>query len=133
MNCALELHDSDIRSISLAGADLRVTFEPGYVHRSLGRPGIDAGIGYLQSVELVFANAQFSVSGAVCSGKVSDGFIEGDHVKHLNVVPLPLALAGGVLAELRFTSGAVLTVQASGVSCVTTGDAEPNFAEPYEG
>jgi hypothetical protein len=82
---------------------------------------------------MVFANATISESGGACSGTVSDGFIESEHFKHSNVVPLPLALVGEVSAEITFTSGGVLAVQASGASCVTTGDADPNFAEPYEG
>ena len=42
-----------------------------------------------------------------------------------------VALAGGVSAEITSASGAILNVQRSGVSSVTIGDANPDFAEPH--
>ena len=117
----------------MVGVDLRLTFAPAYVHRSLGRPGVDAGHGYLQPAELVFAEATYSESGGPCVGTVLEGIIETEHGRYSNLIPLPLAVSGKISAEITFSSGGVLKMACSGVSCIPTGDVDPTFVEPYEG
>ena len=131
MNSAIEFHDSDICAVRLSGSELRLVFNPAYVHRSAGRPGIDPGQGYLQPVEMVFSDAQSSEHGGECIGTISSGFVATELVEYANVIPLPIALSGQVSAEITFNSGAVMSVTGSGLSCVPTGDAR--FVEAYEG
>jgi hypothetical protein len=131
MNSAIELHDSDISAVRLSGSELRLVFNPAYVHRSAGRPGVDPGQGYLQPVELVFSDAQSSEHGGECIGTISSGFVANELVEYANVIPLPITLSGQVSAEITFNSGAVMRVTGSGLSCVSAGDAR--FLEAYEG
>lgn len=131
MNSALELHDSDVLELRWRGSELRVVFDHAYLHQSAGRPGIDAGSGYLQPGELVFLAARVSELGGACVGTVSDGYVADGPMTHSNVVPLPLAVDGPVEAAFTFTSGAVLTVTGGGVSWVPTGEAR--YLEAYEG
>ncbi len=131
MNSALELHDSDICAVRLSGSELRLVFKAAYVHRSTGRPGIDPGLGYLQPAEMVFTDAKFSEHGGDCMGTVSGGFVGNELVEHANVIPLPLTLSGQVSAEITFSSGAVIKISGTGLSCVQTGDAQ--YLEVYEG
>ncbi|MEO7107843.1 MAG: hypothetical protein ABIZ09_15820 [Rhodoferax sp.] len=131
MNSAIEFHDSDISAVRLSGSELRLVFNPAYVHRSAGRPGIDPGKGYLQPVEMVFSDAQSSERGGECIGTISSGFVATELVEYANVIPLPIALSGQVWAEITFNSGAVMRVTSTGFACVPTGDAR--YLEAYEG
>lgn len=131
MNSAIELHDSDIRELRRSGSELRVVFDPAYVHRSSGRPGTDPGEGFLQAGELVFVGGRATERGGACLGTLSDGFVAGRELKHSNVMPLPLALDGPVSAEFTFVSGAVLTVTGTSVCWIATGEAR--CLEAYEG
>jgi hypothetical protein len=131
MNSALELHDSYICAVRLSGSELHLVFDPGYVHRSDGRPGIDPGHGYLQTAVLVFTDAQSSELGSECLGTISSGFVANELVEYANVIPLPLTLTGRVSAEITFNSGAVIRVTGTGLSCVPTGAAR--YLEAYKG
>lgn len=131
MNSAIELHDSKIEAMRILGGDLHLVFCSAYVHRSAGRPGIDAGSGHVEPAEMVFAGASFSKSGGTCIGVVSDGSLSVENDKFENVIPLPLGLSGRVSAAIAFSSGSVLAVTATGVCYRTTGPAR--FLEAYEG
>ena len=131
MNNAIELHDSEISAVCLSDCELRVVFDPAYVHCSAGRPGVDPGLGYLQSAELVFTNAQLAQNGGDCTGTISGGFVANDLVEYANVIPLPLTLSGRISAEIIFNTGAVMKVTGSGLSCLLKGDAR--YLEAYEG
>jgi hypothetical protein len=131
MNSAIELHDSKIEAMRMSGGDLHLVFSSAYVHRSAGRPGIDAGSGHVEPAEMVFAGASFSESGGTCIGPVSDGSLSVENGKFENFIPLPLGLSGRVSATIAFSSGSVLAVTATGVSYQATGPAR--FVEAYEG
>jgi hypothetical protein len=130
MNAALEFHDSEVSLAAGADGTFRVLFSEAYIHRSLGRPGIDAGAGYIQPAELVFSVASWSEPTDSCVGDLSDGCLLIDG-KKLSLVPLPFSASGQVSAEFVFTSGASLSVSASSVVCACTG--EPRFVENYAG
>src|SRR5258708_25939873 len=99
MNSAIELHDSDVAAIRMSGGALHVVFESAYVHRSAGRPGTDAGSGYLQPAEMIFSDAQYSESAGPCTGAISDGEISTEVEKFDNMIPLPFSALGNVSAE----------------------------------
>lgn len=130
MNAALEFHDSDVEAIVGSGDCLLVVFSGAYVHRSAGRPGIDAGTGYVQPAELIFSGTLWSAPSSDCSGAISDGSLVVNGTS-MSLVPLPFSASGQVLVNLTFTSGATFTASASAVSCTCTG--EPRFVEVYEG
>jgi hypothetical protein len=52
-NAAVEIHDSTLESIE-THSEVLVAMLSAYVHRSSGRPGIDAGTGWSQTVRLRF-------------------------------------------------------------------------------
>jgi len=131
MNSAIELHDSEVTAVVRDGQSVRVEFGPAYVHRSTGRPGMDAGEGYLQAADLVFSGAASLDEEGTCRGTVSDGSVSVGEREFANVVPLPLVLVGEVSAALHFVSGGVLRIRAGEVSCVLRGSAR--YVEPYEG
>jgi len=127
MNHALEFHDSHVESMVESGKTLRIILTA-YVHRSDGRPGVDAGAGYTQPVELVFApvaagSLSLQHSGALCDGTlIANG-------QSMSLVPLPYSAAGHISLSLSFTSGATFSATATSVSCAATGEAQ--FVEHY--
>jgi hypothetical protein len=131
LKSALEFHDSDVVDIRQDGDALLLIFEPAYVHRSNGRPGVDAGSGFLQPAEIGFAAAQFTEKDGPCRGSISEGLITVSGKKFDSVLPLPYQATGKVTAEFTFESGAVLSITAGGVTCVSTGPAE--LVDGYEG
>ena len=114
-----------------AESTLHMIFEPAYVHRSNGRPGVDAGSGFLQPAEIVFTGAKFTEKDGPCKGAISEGMISVSGKKFDSVLPLPYEASGKVSAEFTFESGAVLSVTATGVSCASTGPAE--LVDGYDG
>jgi hypothetical protein len=132
MNTGVELHDSSVADVACADRQLRVVFQPAYVHQSDGIPGNDSGWAYLQPVEFVFSEAVFSEKGE-CRGAVSDGFVRSAEAEHLNLVPMPLDLSGSISAELQFVSGGILKVFARAFACTALGEPDPGFRERFEG
>jgi hypothetical protein len=47
MNTNIELHDSVVANIATLEGAAIVSFQPAYLHKSEGRPGFDAGSGWL--------------------------------------------------------------------------------------
>lgn len=128
MNSSLELHDSKVQVIEVDAGLLRIVFSSAYVHRSAGRPGIDAGAGYMQAAELAFSGATWVGVPEQCSGSISDGsvLVAG---QSLSLIPLPFSASGNISAEIVFVSGVVLSVSATSVVCSCFG--EPRFVENY--
>ncbi len=131
MKSALEFHDSDVVELRASETTLHMIFEPAYVHRSEGRPGVDAGSGFLQPAEIVFSGAKLTEKDGPCSGAISEGVITVSGKRFDSVLPLPFNQSGKASAEFTFESGAVLSVTATGVSCASTGPAV--LVDGYEG
>lgn len=132
MNTSVELHDSRVTDVVREGSGLRVVHRPAYVHRSEGRPGTDAGWGFLQVVQFRFQEAMHSAMGE-CLGDVANCTIAVGGAEYLNLVPMPLHSTGSVKACIELASWGILTVSADGFSCSATGDPDPNFKERYDG
>ena len=130
MNSAVELHDSEVNEIRLSGRGLHLTFPNAYVHKSNARPGIDAGDGYLQPVEMIFSEAQYTESNGLCSGVISEGTVSIGDEKFENMIPLPFDAKGNVSASISYASGGVLTIMASALSCTASGEAR--FVETFD-
>ena len=131
MKSAIEFHGSDVVELRQSGTTLQIIFEPAYVHRSEGRPGVDSGSGFLQPAEIVFAGAKFTEKDGPCTGALSEALISVSGKKFDSVFPLPHSATGNVSAEFNFESGAVLSVTATGVSCASTGPAV--LVDGYDG
>jgi hypothetical protein len=128
VNAALQFHDSDVKIINSSADVLRVTFSGAYVHRSTGRPGIDAGSGYIQPAELAFSRAEWSVLPPGCIDAISDGELVVNG-KSMSLVPLPFYASGEISVRLTFVSGASFFAKAESVSCKSLGDGR--FVETY--
>lgn len=128
MNRALELHDSRLRStnVDASGVHLQLI---GYVHQSDGRPGIDAGTGWLQGVELSVWGPGPDVM-RIHSSSITDGELRIDDNRYAGLVPLPLEQTGSVRLQLRL-EGWTLSLAGHRISVRTVGEAE--FVETFPG
>ena len=122
MNSALEFHDSKVGSVQVVGTSLRIMFARAYIHRSSGMPGVDSGDGFIQPVEMSFGGASFVGDLSLCMGALWNGSLSVSG-KELGLIPVPFNCFAPVLAELNFSSGALLTVEASSVSVTSVGEA----------
>jgi hypothetical protein len=52
MNREIEFHDSTLREIKLNEGDAILCFDEAYVHQSEGTPGLDAGTGWAQKINI---------------------------------------------------------------------------------
>jgi hypothetical protein len=129
MNSAIELHDSEVQSVEIADGVVRVFFSSAYVHCSTGKPGVDAGEGFSQSVEVVFSNAKCSGESAGFAGTVADGSVHVD-AACIGLLPLPCLIKGNISANFVLASGAELSITAGSLQCVPTGGR--TFIEAYE-
>lgn len=127
-NAALEFHDSEVGSVTTIGHELSVVFSAAYVHRSAGRPGLDAGKGYIAPLTMKFREATSEGNLPLCFGQLSTGNVECGGVK-MDLIPLPYSSDGPIVGYLQFTNGAVLIVHASQMQCTITG--EETFVESY--
>ncbi len=131
MNSAIEFHDSTVADIRAVAGALHLDLPSAYVHRSIGQPGIDSGTVFLQPAEVVFSNATHKEAGGPCGGSISDASISVNGREFANMVPLPFTAQGTVSASFIFTSGGVLSVNGTGVSCQVSGEAV--LVEAYDG
>jgi hypothetical protein len=131
LKSALEVHGSDVVELRPSETALQMIFEPAYVHRSEGRPGVDAGSGFLQPAEIVFTGAKYTEKDGPCTGAIAEGLVTVAGKRFDSVFPLPHSATGNVTGEFTFESGAVLSITATGVSCASTGPAV--LVDGYDG
>jgi len=128
MNAALEFHDSEVSSVEGTGSKLCVRFSAAYVHHSDGLPGKDAGTGYVQTLEFVFYEAQWSGNLGMCLGSLWKGQVrQGERT--MSLVPLPYRSIEPIEGEFEFENGEHLSVRAASAVIRLTG--EPRFVERY--
>ncbi|MBN9522894.1 hypothetical protein J0H58_30995 [bacterium] len=130
MNTAIELHDSAISAVFESGSTVVVRLSPAYVHRSTGRPGIDPGTGWVQEVELRFANGVIECPLTDLPCTLGDGFVTGG-IEFRNAVPLPLSVESEVRFEARTVHGERLVVRGSGLDVSPVTDAK--YVEEFPG
>ena len=128
MNVALEFHDSEVRAVRSKDESLLIVFSAAYVHHSEGVPGVDAGSGYVQALEMLLQQATWSGSLGSCLGRLSDGHISVGG-QRLSLVPLPYESGEPIKVELVFQNGESLNATAARVHIGFTG--EPRFVESF--
>jgi len=123
MNEAVEIHDSTLTSIEAENANLVVRLSPAYVHRSEGRPGWDAGSGWLRDVILIVSGAVVESLPSRSPCELCDGTLSVGEASWANVLPLPLSAAGPVLLTLTTSEGESIEIRGAGVEVIPRGEA----------
>jgi hypothetical protein len=131
MNSNIELHDSEVSQIHEIGQSVVIEFSPAYVHKSHGKPGVDAGTGWVQNARLTLTGATVSGDRPPLPGALWDGSLLVGGLEHDNVVPIPLAARGSVELRLFFASGQEIVVSAESIELELIGEA--SYVEEFNG
>ena len=133
MNQEIELHDSELAAISSLGDQIILSFEPAYIHRSLGRPGIDPGTGWTQDVTLTIRGVS-AFSQVVLPATVSSGWLRIGDKLYENAMPAagtfesPIEFSAVVFAQ-DFTVRSDINIRGSSLTVVLNG--EPHYVEEF--
>src|SRR5947199_4603060 len=127
-NRAIEFHDSTLGCLERDGAIVTLRFAAAYIHEYNGKPGLDAGSGWVQE-------ARLHIDGASLSGEISelpcelwDGSIRlGGEL--FQMVPIPLDYKGTV--EIDLEQDGKIRVVGTHARLELVG--EPKFIEEFPG
>ena len=129
MNTVIEIHDSKVSEITNRDGTVIVHFEPAYLHKSEGRPGFDAGTGWIQEACLIFADAATSGDYPEWPCDVMDGELIVDGERHPNLIPVPFETSMPTELGLVCDSIHTVTVRGRGARLELIG--EPSYVEEF--
>ena len=114
MNLAIEFHDSELTSMGKRGDVLQLRLNA-YIHKSEGRPGVDAGTGWWQDTQITVERGV--VEGPITNwpAEMYDGVLEIDGERFDNGVPVPFERVGEVRLTLKLSYDDPFVVLGSGV------------------
>ena len=128
MNVAIELHDSTVTALTIEPPLVRLMLNT-YVHKSPGRPGVDAGTGWLQEAVL-------EIEGGVMQGEfdhlpwdLDDGWCQIGDARFDNHVPVPLSRGQFQIHVVEAFSQKTVTIAGANARLELVG--EPEFVENY--
>jgi len=128
-NAAIEIHDSTLTSIESNGDDVIVVLSV-YVHRSVGRPGIDQGTGYSQPIQLRFLRGRATGNMPAIPMELLDGRLVLSGETFENTIPMPLDHVGPSRIELESWNDARILIEGDRVTCEFVGP--PAYVERFE-
>lgn len=127
---AIELHDSELAAVSRNGDEILVSLSRAYLHRSSGRPGVDAGTGWVQPATLTLEGATLICTSTVFPTWISDGHLRVGSEMHDNLIPAVGDFSGAVELSLVLAMGGTVVVQ--GHRFVIQLHGEAVFVESYD-
>jgi hypothetical protein len=113
VNVAIELHDSELANVDVVGTRVRISLRPAYIHKSLGTPGVDAGTGWIQEIDLVIEDGLVKGELRKLPADLGGGELSVDEHSISNVLPLPLNTIGRIVLTLELKWGGVIHVHGS--------------------
>jgi len=128
-NRAMEFHDSTFDGLHWRGTDLTLTFSAACIHQSEGKPGVDAGSGWVQEVRLHISDATLTGEILDLPCDLYDGSISLDDDRFDNCVPIPLDYRGRIEVILEQES----RVNAVGTRLLVELVGEPKYVEKFPG
>ena len=130
MNAAIEIHDSELAAVVPTQDGVVVRLDPAYVHRSIARPGFDAGSGWSQPVEMLFASGVVEGQLPELPCTLDDGGISGG-AEFRGMVPLPCVVETEVRFEACNLHGDLVVVRGVGLTVKAVGEA--SYIEEFPG
>lgn len=128
-NAAVEIHDSYLEQITSIGEDLIAVLDA-YVHRSYGRPGVEAGTGWSQRLELRFTRGKFHGSLDEMPIGLAHGLLIVSGQTFDNLLPMPLDDVGPSKLELVTADSLAFTIEGDGVTAEFVGS--PRYIEEFQ-
>lgn len=123
LNSGIELHDSVLASLKSEEGKIEIAFQPAYIHKSEGIPGVDPGTGWTQDIVL-------AVESGIAEGQVTElPYDVSDGELHVagqlqNVLPLPLDYRGNIELRLLLKSSEQLVIRGSRITSESVGTAK---------
>ena len=115
LSSALELHDTTVGRLAMEDGRVILHLESAYIHKSEGIPGVDAGSGWSQPLDIVFEEGSLIGSIPELPEDISSGRLQiGEEILR-NMIPLPFSYKGKTLMTINFVWGEVV-IKGSGVS-----------------
>ena len=127
-NRAIEFHDSTFDDVRKDGTDLTLRFSAAYIHQSSGKPGVDAGSGWVQEAVL-------HVRGGSVNGEIRElpcDLWDGDLLlggQSFDMIPIPLDYDGQV--EITLEHDGTMRVTGTRVRLELIGT--PTYVEEFPG
>ena len=128
-NRAIEIHDSTLGAISVHGEEAVLHFPCVYIHESVGRPGIDAGTGWIQEALLRIYDAVITNSISKFPADLLGGHIILGEAVLDNQIPIPLCHKGPVEVRLESWNDEAVSITGSGAELELIG--ESKFVEEF--
>ncbi len=117
MNSVIEFHDSKLVSVSRVGSDFVAHFQPAYVHKSEGMPGVEAGSGWIQEIKILIRDVvSTSSSGPELPWDLWGGYVQVGNQRHEGLVPIPFDARGTTELFLEFYEG-MGGIRVTGLGC----------------
>ncbi len=128
MNEVIELHDSELAAVTVTGGTAVILFRPAYIHRSLGRPAIDAGTGWTQDATITITEASLSAS-VMSPATVLEGEVRVGDVIHDNIIPTKVRFQGAITMKLFLSPAQTLVARGNSITIEVQG--EPSYVEEF--
>ena len=129
MNSAIEIHDSVVDAVSDLDGTAALYFSSVYMHKSLGRPGVDPGTGWVQKAKLRIADATIKSTLSHFPGKLLDGFLRLGNSIFDNEIPISLNFRGDTELRLDSWNDRVILISGRGVELELID--EPTYVEDF--
>jgi hypothetical protein len=123
LNTSIELHDSRAAEVFREGDSVSLVLAPAYLHRSLGRPGVDSGTGWTQDARLVFGSGALAGVVPELPCDIMDGELSLAGDRYPNEIPIPLQADGPVELHLVFYPGCDVFITGKTVQLELLGEA----------
>lgn len=130
MNAAIEFHDSTVSEISVFDGTAIVHFNPAYIHKSDGRPGRDAGTGWLHEARLLVEAAVVIGDSPDFPCKIASGEVLENGNRHDGLIQLPFETNSAVEVRLLWATSDSTSIKGSRARVELVG--EPRLVEEYK-
>lgn len=129
MNSSIEIHDSVVDSVSNVDGKAVLYCSSVYIHKSLGKPGVDPGTGWVQQASLTIVDAVIKSTVALFPAELFGGYLRlGDEILD-NEIPIPLNFSRDT--ELRLESWNDQIILVSGRRVELELIDEPTYIEDF--
>lgn len=129
MNTEIEIHDSRVSKIAIQGNTVVVHFQWAYLHKSNGRPGVDAGTGWVQEARLTLAEAVVRGDYPTWPCDLMDGELIAGDERYPNHIPVPFETS--VSTELHLVCDSIHTITIAGTGAKLELIGVPRYVEEF--
>jgi len=129
MNNAIEIHDSEVDAITNVDGSAVLYSSSVYIHKSLGKPGVDAGTGWVQKARLTIPDATIKRTFEHFPAELLGGYLRLGESTFGNLIPIPLHFNGDTELRLESWNDQVILISGRGAELELID--EPTYVEDF--